>query len=1488
MADNSITRVAETIAKLTPDGYEAGAQRVVAANEAMVAAGSRVEQSTVQITRSQVVGASTLDRLQAKYDDLFRVEQKYASQLDTLTRLKAQGVDDDERVVAVMARVTAARDADIKKLTDQRAGLIGAGAAAQTGGATVVSASERAGGALDRMAKSASLVNQTLGAFGISLGVQQLIQFTRETIETVGGLGELSIQLGVSTDKLQVLRYAASQSHVTQQELEQGFLKLSRQIGAAANQNDEANLSFRRLGVGILDSSGRVRDAGSVAIDLAAAISRIPDPARRAAAAYEQFGKGGQRLLSMFEDGAAGMAKFDAAARRLGLVLHDDVIDRFKAAGDSIAAFGQRGTVAWAGVIDHITQHPIAGALEAAGIGALVGGAAGFAFGGPGGALVGTRLGGLVGTSGAAFIAMLQQVDDIRKLQTEAAKLTDEITTTQQKLDTLEHRAASLAPSSRATTNAQIGRQQEVLLTDTNRLFEIQKRLFGTTEGSPALLGAATPLGTVGPAPSQSGNPALQRVVQLDAELAAMKDVNEAYRNNSFGVAALEDRIKGLNIVHELKLEADSTEGKQIIDRVVAIGAETRERERSKTKISEQAKAWAELGAAQIKQEEDERKGSEATLDRRDKAREAAATQIQDGQTLIEQTSLVTLKYNDLTGAFELNSRELERRQLLLQLEKSGLPADEAKAATEQLLDQADAMKRLNELQARIVQDSNAAAQQEIRIWENAGDNIQDSLSGSVRDGILGNKTDLLDAAKHFFADLGAQISTAFVIRPILAYSFAAAGAPQQVLSNFGLSPYAVQNGGAGAGINPGDALSGANSVYQASQGQGVFGWLGRQLGLNSGSAAASGANSLDLGSGFLTGGLPSYQALNVDLASQFGNLSSAADSLFSVGGSLESTVDIFSSAIAGASEGVTGLAAATDLLAASAESASAASGGLFAAMGLGPEIAIPVAIAAVLFGSKLFGGKTSVGPGGSAIVGVNQAGVNSIQTTGDNNYDPAGLASNVRQVGDLLRSVATQLGGTLGQTNIGIDQNAPGAGGGFRWWSNIVGFMGEGHSGTFDDAAQAAMVAALKAGAVQGLGDTVNTALRGSKATDLQGLLGDADFADKLDQAVQAIGETGTAFERAANQASQAMAQLGDRFQAVEDRAAGLGVESQALTVINDQLDKLLGTAARGDSITQAEQALAAIQGRFDGLADLFTRFGRDTGGVETARGQAVTQFVQGYNDALADQILGLKDAAALQKKQEEDRYATQLEEARSINADLEQVQELHRQKLLDIDKQANDAAQQQAKQAAQDQQQTIDKLRTLSTSLRDYVTGLAFNDNSPLSPRDKYDAAYNAYQEAQGSARAGDVSAIQALPNIANAFLQASQGYFANTLGYVQDFQGVRASLSSLSSRIDDTVGRGGEMINFAPGSAFGDTLTLNVGAPVSAGFASLTSVANDSLTLFRQYAASDTQNQTILINEVRRLGALLDAANTRLAAMGASFDAIATRPQGRRQQI
>jgi len=162
------------------------------------------------------------------------------------------------------------------------------------------------------------------------------IAATAKAFGDMGGtLVDLSARTGVSVEALSGLEFAASQTGAELGTIEIGLKKMQDTLVQAAAGSKTAQTALSRLGLSVAQLAQLTPDQQFSRI--AEAISHVRNPALRTAFALDIFGKSGTLLLPLLAEGAAGLAKYQDQAAKLGLVLSTEDAQAADDFGDSLA-----------------------------------------------------------------------------------------------------------------------------------------------------------------------------------------------------------------------------------------------------------------------------------------------------------------------------------------------------------------------------------------------------------------------------------------------------------------------------------------------------------------------------------------------------------------------------------------------------------------------------------------------------------------------------------------------------------------------------------------------------------------------------------------------------------------------------------------------------------------------------------------------------------------------------------------------------------------------------------------------------------------------------------------------------------------------------------------------------------------------------------------------------------------------------------------------
>jgi len=207
-------------------------------------------------------------------------------------------------------------------------------------------------------------------ATSVTGAVTSVTQFALSVGEELDALNDVANRTGVGVEALQAYARAAADTGVSVESFAKQIQKLTINIGKAT-LDDKAQKKFEELGIVFEElKTATPEQQFEQVVD---AISRIADPAERAAQAVQFFGKGGIELGELFTLGPGALTQMRQEAIALGQVVDADAVKAIDNMNDSFAAVyatvkGLVGTILGelAGPISQIAQE-LLGVIRQAG-----------------------------------------------------------------------------------------------------------------------------------------------------------------------------------------------------------------------------------------------------------------------------------------------------------------------------------------------------------------------------------------------------------------------------------------------------------------------------------------------------------------------------------------------------------------------------------------------------------------------------------------------------------------------------------------------------------------------------------------------------------------------------------------------------------------------------------------------------------------------------------------------------------------------------------------------------------------------------------------------------------------------------------------------------------------------------------------------------------------------------------------------------------------
>jgi hypothetical protein len=197
---------------------------------------------------------------------------------------------------------------------------------------------KKAESSLDKLKAGAAKVATV---FGGALAVGGFASFIRQQVELVSKLDDTSQRLGIANKTLQELGHAAQLNGISFDEMANGLRFLTRSASESATGSKELQESFKRIGVNVFDSTGKLKEVGALFPEVSDGIASLSSHADKVALSMRLFGRSGANLIPLLGAGSKKIAEYAKDLEDLGGLIGDDAIVKIAGLGDQFDRVGK-------------------------------------------------------------------------------------------------------------------------------------------------------------------------------------------------------------------------------------------------------------------------------------------------------------------------------------------------------------------------------------------------------------------------------------------------------------------------------------------------------------------------------------------------------------------------------------------------------------------------------------------------------------------------------------------------------------------------------------------------------------------------------------------------------------------------------------------------------------------------------------------------------------------------------------------------------------------------------------------------------------------------------------------------------------------------------------------------------------------------------------------------------------------------------------------
>jgi hypothetical protein len=212
------------------------------------------------------------------------------------------------------------------------------------------------------------------GSAAIAAGVAITTGLVKSGLQSVDVLAKTSDKLGVTTEALGSLRFAAQQTGVASNELDIALQRFTRRLADAAAGSGPAVKAFEALG---LSANELVKlEPDKALARVADAMNQVENQSQKVSIAFKLFDSGGVNLVNTLALGSEGLAEMNQEAEILGLTLSrvdaaqvEQANDAMARIGSAFQGLGQQLAVKFAPLLQVVADRLFGVAKEAGGMG---------------------------------------------------------------------------------------------------------------------------------------------------------------------------------------------------------------------------------------------------------------------------------------------------------------------------------------------------------------------------------------------------------------------------------------------------------------------------------------------------------------------------------------------------------------------------------------------------------------------------------------------------------------------------------------------------------------------------------------------------------------------------------------------------------------------------------------------------------------------------------------------------------------------------------------------------------------------------------------------------------------------------------------------------------------------------------------------------------------------------------------------------------------
>lgn len=176
----------------------------------------------------------------------------------------------------------------------------------------------------DKEVKTKSVLAWTAIITAVVALTKKIVDLGKATIDYADNIQDMADKWGITTRQLQEFEYWATLNGTTMEAMLNAMTRLTNQAQVNAS-------AFKELGVSVKDENGELKDQKQLFLEVINALNKVENQTRKNALQFDIFGRSGNEIAQVIEQGADNLQQLSDEAESLGIILSEKTI---KSAGD--------------------------------------------------------------------------------------------------------------------------------------------------------------------------------------------------------------------------------------------------------------------------------------------------------------------------------------------------------------------------------------------------------------------------------------------------------------------------------------------------------------------------------------------------------------------------------------------------------------------------------------------------------------------------------------------------------------------------------------------------------------------------------------------------------------------------------------------------------------------------------------------------------------------------------------------------------------------------------------------------------------------------------------------------------------------------------------------------------------------------------------------------------------------------------------------------